>query len=356
VTVRIVVLDRRFSHHASHSGYHQLIRRQQERVRVDNLSGWVPSLVPGPALDRIAERTGRPAYTHRSIGFEMAALRRMARAPRAIYHVLYGEDDYHYLARAAPLLRTMGGRLVSSFHQPPDIFDEAVPRHAAARILPRLDAAVVTTRRQADHLSQWMRPERIHRVPLGVDTTFFSPPPRPRDTPPGQLTCITVGVWQRDYVLLEQLVRQSADIGLPLRFVVVSSPEIAGHLDGVPGVDGYSGISDERLRELYRESDLLLLPLVQAAANTSLLEAMACGLPVLATGIGGVAEYVGAAAGRLVEPFRPGLMLEAILELAGDPAVRAEMGRAARWRAVEHDWRRSADLLTEVYSSVGAQR
>jgi glycosyltransferase involved in cell wall biosynthesis len=57
-----------------------------------------------------------------------------------------------------------------------------------------------------------------------------------------------------------------------------------------------------------------------------------------------------------VEPFRPGLMLEAILELTGDPAVRAEMGRAARWRAVEHDWRRSADLLTEVYSSVGAQR
>jgi glycosyltransferase involved in cell wall biosynthesis len=352
--MRIVVVDRRFTHHAEYSGYPQLIRRQDSHFSVERVNGWLPAGLPARVYDRIAHRTGRPAYTRASIGYELAALRRMLQAPRAIYHVLYGEDDYHYLARAAPLLRRLGGRLVSSFHQAPDIFDEAVPRHSAARILPRLDAALVTTSRQAEHLSQWMDEGRIHRVPLGVDSDFFSPPDPPRFTPPGRLTCITVGVWQRDYVLFEQLARQAAALGLPLRFLVVTSEDIAQALRTIAGVEVHTGISDERLRDLYRESDLLFLPLVQAAASNTLLEAMACGLPVLATGIGGVPEYVGDTAGRLIEPFRPDLMLEAVVELAGDPIARAAMGRAARRRARELDWERSAELLTEVYSQIAA--
>ena len=43
---------------------------------------------------------------------------------------------------------------MATFHQPPAIFDEAVPN--ARRILPLLDAAAVTTYDQARHLSQWM--------------------------------------------------------------------------------------------------------------------------------------------------------------------------------------------------------
>ena len=352
--MRIVVLDRRFSHHAGYSGYPQLIRRQGAHFPVERVSGWLPGGLPTRLYDRIAQRTGRPAYTRTSIGYELAAARRMLRAPRAIYHVLYGEDDYHYLARAAPALRRFGGRLVSSFHQAPDIFDEAIPRRSAARILPRLDAALVTTNRQAEHLAQWMDQGRIHRVPLGVDTGFFSPPATPRLTPPGRLTCITVGVWQRDYVLFDQLTRQVADLGLPLRFIAVTSADVAEALRGIPGVEVHTGVPDERLRDLYRESDMLFLPLVQAAASNTLLEAMACGLPVLATGIGGMPEYVGHSAGCLVEPFRPDLMLEAIVQLAGNPIARAAMGRAARRRARELDWQRSAALLTDVYSQVAA--
>jgi hypothetical protein len=132
--MRIVVLDRRFSHHAGHSGYPQLIRRQDSHFSVERVSGWLPTGLPARTYDRIARRTGRPAYTRSSIGYELAALRRMLHAPKAIYHVLYGEDDYHYLARAAPMLRRLGGRLVSSFHQAPDPSTRpcrATPRRAS---------------------------------------------------------------------------------------------------------------------------------------------------------------------------------------------------------------------------------
>jgi glycosyltransferase involved in cell wall biosynthesis len=353
--MRIVVLNRRFQHHSAYSGYPQLIQHQRNGFEFERLGRWQPRGVPAAALDRLASRTARPAYTRESMGYELAALRRMARSPRAIYHVLYGEDDYHYLARAARLLHRAGGRLIVSFHQPPDIFDFAVPEPAAARILPMLDAALVTTSHQAEHLARWMPAERIHRVPLGVDCAFFSPAGnghrRARD-----FQCITVGLWQRDFVLLEHLTREAAALGLPLRFTVVSSPDVAETFAAIPGVTAYTGIPDEELRDLYRESDLLVLPLVQAAASNTLLEAMACGLPVLASRVGGVSEYLGSGGGRLVPPFRPDLTLAAILELAAAPAEREAMGVAARERALECQWDGAAATLSSVYDHVASGR
>jgi glycosyltransferase involved in cell wall biosynthesis len=353
--MRIVILDRRFSHHSAYSGYPQLIERQPSGVEVERLSGWLPRGLPEAAVERLTRRTGHAAYTRESMSYEAAALRHMARSPRAIYHVLYGEDDYHYLARVAPLLRRRGGRLAVSFHQPPDIFDFAVPTRSAARILPSLDAALVTTTEQAEHLAHWMDPERIHRVPHGVDVDFFSPSPEPSraNGDHTHLRCITVGMWQRDFVLLEQVMRAAADRALPLRFTVVADEQVATEFGAIPGVDGYNGISDEHLRDLYRESDLLLLPLTQAAANNSLLEGMACGLPVVSSRVGGVAEYLGGTgAGRLVPPFQPEAMLDALCELAAEPRVRAAMGDASRRRALEFDWQLSADALSGVYRAL----
>jgi glycosyltransferase involved in cell wall biosynthesis len=351
--MRIVILDRRFSHHSAYSGYPQLVKRQPSEFEVEGVLSWLPRAVPDVAVERLIKRTGQAAYTRESMGYEAAAMRRMVRAPRSIYHVLYGEDDYHYLAHAAPFLRRAGGRLVVSFHQPPDIFDFVIPKGSAACILPKLDAALVSTTPQAEHLALWMDPARIHLVPHGVDAGFFSPPPEPRPDR-GELHCLTVGMWQRDFVLLEQVMRAAADDDLPLRFTVVADGEIAERLGALPGVEAYSGIPDEQLRDLYRESDLLLLPLAQAAANNALLEGMACGLPVLSNSVGGVAEYLGdTGAGRLVPPFQPEAMLAALRELAAEPEVRAAMGAAARARALEFEWQRSADVLTGVYRRLG---
>jgi glycosyltransferase involved in cell wall biosynthesis len=193
-------------------------------------------------------------------------------------------------------------------------------------------------------------------VPLGVDCTFFSPATSNGHRPAADFHCITVGAWQRDFVLLEQLTRQAADLGLPLRFTVVSSREVAETFAAIPGVTARTGISDDELRDLYRESDLLVLPLVQAAASNTLLEAMACGLPVLASSVGGVSEYLGTGGGKLVPPFRPDLMLKAILELAAAPAEREAMGVAARERALECQWDAAAATLSRVYERVASDR
>jgi len=351
--MRVAVLDRRFPHHSAYSGYGQIVRRLDDVELITD--GW-PRNAPNGLADAIVRRTRsrRLAYSPTSLGLELAAARRMLRRPRAVYHVLYGEDDYHYLAAAAPFLRRAGGGLVASFHQPPAIFDEAIPSLEAQRILPRLDAAIVCTSEQAHHLSPWIAPERIHRVPHGVDTAFFAPDGRSRDANE-VLTVLTVGIWQRDHIQLEAVVAAFAQREENVRFVVVGTPEVAEHFAGMPGVDARTGIPDEELRDLYRRSDMLFLPLVQAGANNTLLEAMACGLPVIATELPGVREYAGPHAARFVAHFDAAAAVAEIARLAGDPEGREKLGRDARNRALTFDWQACATALGDVYRRVATR-
>ncbi len=69
----------------------------------------------------------------------------------------------------------------------------------------------------------------------------------------------------------------------------------------------------------------------------ALLEAMAAGLAVLATTVGGIPEViVDGVTGLLVAPADPGALASALGRLAGDPALRADLGAAARAHAVTH--------------------
>ena len=345
--MRVAVIDRQFPHHSAYSGYRQLARRQED---VDLLSGWWPQRLPVGVADAVVRRTRRPAYSPTSMGLELAALRRMLSRPRDIYHVLYGEDDYHYLAIAAPLLRRAGGKLLASFHQPPAIFDDAVPK----RILPQLDGALVCTDEQAQHLSLWIPRSRIHRVPHGVDTTFFAPDGVRRDCSEA-MTVMTVGIWQRDFDVLEQVVATFAERDTQVRFVVVGTPEVTARFARQPGVDARTGISDDELRDLYRRADVLFLPLVQAAANNTLLEAMACGLPIVATDLPGVREYAGRDGALFVPAFDPAAAVGAISRLVSDAMRRERLGRRARERALVFDWEACAAILHDVYECTGAR-
>lgn len=72
---------------------------------------------------------------------------------------------------------------------------------------------------------------------------------------------------------------------------------------------------------------------VSEGVSLTILEAMAAGLPVVATRVGGTPEIVDASCGRLVPARDPAALASALLELASAPEVRGELGRAARKRA-----------------------
>ena len=102
--------------------------------------------------------------------------------------------------------------------------------------------------------------------------------------------------------------------------------------------------------DFLRCSDTLVLCSEIESAPLTLLEGMSSGLPVIATGVGGIPEIV--ADGRngfLVPPKSPGALAEKILELASDRELRLRMGEEARRTVLE---RFTADKIVPKYEEV----
>jgi glycosyltransferase involved in cell wall biosynthesis len=111
-----------------------------------------------------------------------------------------------------------------------------------------------------------------------------------------------------------------------------------------------------QLARRYREADLFtLVPRVESFGN-SFLEALASGLPIVGSNVGGIPELVEHARnGMLVAPERPRELAHAISYLAADPRLRTEMGRRNRGQAEQkHSWDRVTTRYLSLYN--GAQR
>ncbi len=87
----------------------------------------------------------------------------------------------------------------------------------------------------------------------------------------------------------------------------------------------------ERLRELYSEADVFALPTRADAVPWAVLEAMAAGLPVVASGVGAIPEMLGES-GEVVPPGDAEALTAALRRLAADPEQRRKMGEAGRER------------------------
>ncbi len=118
-----------------------------------------------------------------------------------------------------------------------------------------------------------------------------------------------------------------------------------------PGVTVHRlGPSDPQLRDLHQQADLLCLPTYGDAAPWAVIEAMACGTPVLATSVGGIPDQLdGGRAGALVPVGDLRALGDALRTLLADPERRRQLAGAARRRCEErYDAARQSERLVEL--------
>ena len=172
---------------------------------------------------------------------------------------------------------------------------------------------------------------RLLRIPNGADTGFWSPgdaPPVPnRIAAAGRLLAI------KGFDLLID-----AMAGLPEAEAVImgegeAREELAARIEaaGLGGRVTLAGhVAPERLREELRRAALFAMPSRFEGMPLALIEALACGCPAVAAGVGGVPEVLTPEAGRVVPPDDAGALREALAEGLSGAAPYTRDGARAR--------------------------
>jgi phosphatidylinositol alpha-mannosyltransferase len=107
--------------------------------------------------------------------------------------------------------------------------------------------------------------------------------------------------------------------------------------------------------EHYARAHMYVCPTTKASFGITLLEAMACGTPMVVSDITGFRELVGGGTEAVLVPKNhPGAWADAIVSLTGDPARLAAMGAAGRQKAEAYAWPRIAEQVMSVYRRVTA--
>ena len=308
---------------------------------VRRASSAAASVLPLGLRKRAVRRVGLHWYGRERLLQELTVARPLMFSRGTVVHHLYAEESYRF---GGYLPRLRGNALIGTFHQPPSRFRDFVPRAAHLR---RLDAVIAVARNQAEFLRTLVEERRVFFVPHGVDVDFFTPAPEP----PREFRCLFVGYWMRDFAVLRELIALLVPRGV--RFDLVLTPGKARIFSGAEGVDVHSGIGEDDLLAVYRRASMLVLPLLDGTSNNALLEAMACGLPVVTTDVGGVRDYCDASHCVLVPPGEVEGFCEAIVRLAGAEGLRRKMGIEARRQAVARfDWKVVTAEIVDVYRQI----
>jgi glycosyltransferase involved in cell wall biosynthesis len=185
------------------------------------------------------------------------------------------------------------------------------------------------------------RAKQIELAAYGVDTDFWRPVER-KDSASRHMKFIYAGqISLRKGIPLLLEAWRSADIpDATLQLVGLWKLSNAKRTNLPPNVVLIEPRSPTELRRLYQESDVFVFPSYFEGFGLVLLEAMACGLPAIATNATAGPDVLSADCGIVVPMADWEALAAALMRMAGDRDRLEEMRAAARARALTHSWDR----------------
>lgn len=228
-----------------------------------------------------------------------------------------------------------------------------------AMVLRRATHILVNTEAIAARLTQMgaATRDRLSVIRNGVDLARFAPG-SPASNCPALMTVVTLANLRPEKGLV-QIVEAAAVVSRQfprVRFVVWGDGSLRSHLEGLISARGLTGIVELRgaTREpekALKECHIFVLASLSEASSNVILEAMATGLPVVATRVGGTPGLVDdQRTGLLVPPDDPEALARAIVTLLEAPTRAGEMGALGRRRALaEFEMDRMIECTDALY-------
>jgi len=227
-----------------------------------------------------------------------------------------------------------------------------------ARQIPRV--LTVSSSSKRDIVEQYRIPaSHLEVVPIGADHTHFRPHPEIARVPGRIMTTASADVPFKGLLPLVEAVAKLRTERPESHLVVVgrlrAESPVAAAIErlGVSGAVTFeSAVSDDRMVELYAEANVAVVPSLYEGFSLPAVEAMACGVPLVATTGGALPEVVGedGVTGMLVPPGDPSALAAAIGTIMSDFELAARLSEAARRRVLERfTWQACAASTAESY-------
>jgi glycosyltransferase involved in cell wall biosynthesis len=349
--VHVVCLAKRWEHHARASGYNRLVDFLDVRtVSRAQLASEAAKLAARLWDYRFGKKRSYMFDYH--LGDRLAEEKAfwLALTLRAdVVHALYGDEQLDLLLRRAWLLP---GHLVATFHLPAEHSRDRFEKLQRDE-LRRLSGALVVASGEVPAFASWLGAEKVMYVPHGIDTSAF---PVGNGGQVRTLRLVFVGLHMRDFEVAHRVADRCAQENLDVEFNVVLPAARCAFFTGCDNVRRHSEISDDALIELYCTADALFLPVTGATANNTILEALACGTPVISTRIGGISDYVNDSCGWLLPPGDAAAAFECVRLLAKDRDLVRAKRASARAQADKFSWERVAAQIAAGYQRLATGR
>ncbi len=230
------------------------------------------------------------------------------------------------------------------------------------KVASKMPRIVVVSQNSIDdiHHDMGVSIDRMRLVPVGVDPDLFRPLDHVTRRPGRLITTASADVALKGLsYLLEAMAKLRTERDVTL--TIIGKPRPGHSMDLIdsyglaPHIEFVSGVTDERIVELYAEAELAVVPSLYEGFSLPAIEAMCTGTPLVATDGGALPEVTGADGDTVLQcPAGDADALATTIARGLDDAeLRARIGAAGRQRVLDRwTWRKCAEMTVDQYREV----
>lgn len=288
-------------------------------------------------------------HDNQSLGFGLLAIERMGLPVIATIHHPITVDRRLEIEHAQGLYKKLTLRRWYAFT---DMQTEVARRLERVITVSENSFSDIVTDHKVD-------PHRMHIVPVGVDPELFVPLPEVKRRAGMLITTASADVAMKGLRYLLEAVAKLRTERPEVTLTVIGRPKEGGEsartiasLGLEDAVTFVSGVTDQRIVELYAEAEVAVVPSLYEGFSLPAIEAMSTGIPLVATTGGAIPEVVGTDGDTAfsVAPGDSGALAHKIGYVLDHPRIAARVGAAGRQRVIDlWSWRHTAERTVEQY-------